>query len=203
MKNTISFKFEILFCNLDKFISCTCCTHIPKRSSNFNLQASWPFCYLESLMIVVDYSWPWVFLIFRSQLHELVCCYLSRIPLSMSCTLSKMLSFIGAFEDKHATAKLLKEEEEDGLRDLVRHTMFEKGQSKRIWGELYKVIDSSDVVVQVSVVTFCPCKKYSHSVKPSRHLWCFFFLKKKKWALIYLLILLFCTGVGCQGSNGY
>lgn len=27
--------------------------------------------------------------------------------------------------------------------------MFEKGQSKRIWGELYKVVDSSDVVVQV------------------------------------------------------
>ena len=27
--------------------------------------------------------------------------------------------------------------------------MFEKGQSKRIWGELYKVIDSSDVVIQV------------------------------------------------------
>nr|BAH57164.1 AT1G52980 [Arabidopsis thaliana] len=40
-------------------------------------------------------------------------------------------------------------EEEDGFRDLVRHTMFEKGQSKRIWGELYKVIDSSDVIVQV------------------------------------------------------
>ncbi|KAF2286014.1 hypothetical protein GH714_009693 [Hevea brasiliensis] len=39
--------------------------------------------------------------------------------------------------------------EVDGFRDLVRHTMFEKGQSKRIWGELYKVIDSSDVVVQV------------------------------------------------------
>ncbi|KAH9802775.1 nuclear/nucleolar GTPase 2 [Citrus sinensis] len=39
--------------------------------------------------------------------------------------------------------------EGDGFRDLVRHTMFEKGQSKRIWGELYKVIDSSDVVVQV------------------------------------------------------
>ncbi|XP_024527850.1 nuclear/nucleolar GTPase 2 [Selaginella moellendorffii] len=39
--------------------------------------------------------------------------------------------------------------ETDGLRDQVRHTMFEKGQSKRIWGELYKVIDSSDVVVQV------------------------------------------------------
>ena len=45
--------------------------------------------------------------------------------------------------------------EEDGLRDLVRHTMFEKGQSKRIWGELYKVIDSSDVVVQVSFCQVC------------------------------------------------
>ncbi|WVZ56939.1 hypothetical protein U9M48_007400 [Paspalum notatum var. saurae] len=54
-----------------------------------------------------------------------------------------------AFEQKFASSKLPKEEEEDGLRDLVRHTMFEKGQSKRIWGELYKVIDSSDVVVQV------------------------------------------------------
>ncbi|GAB2240680.1 hypothetical protein Droror1_Dr00021198 [Drosera rotundifolia] len=27
--------------------------------------------------------------------------------------------------------------------------MFEKGQSKRIWGELYKVLDSSDVAIQV------------------------------------------------------
>ena len=27
--------------------------------------------------------------------------------------------------------------------------LFDKGQSKRIWGELYKVVDSSDVVVQV------------------------------------------------------
>ncbi|KAI3466126.1 hypothetical protein Pfo_022789 [Paulownia fortunei] len=38
---------------------------------------------------------------------------------------------------------------EDGFRDLVRRAKFEKGLSKRIWGELYKVIDSSDVVVQV------------------------------------------------------
>lgn len=39
--------------------------------------------------------------------------------------------------------------DDDGQRDAVRHTMFDKGQSKRIWGELYKVIDSSDVVVEV------------------------------------------------------
>ncbi|KAG1361255.1 putative Nuclear/nucleolar GTPase 2 [Cocos nucifera] len=54
-----------------------------------------------------------------------------------------------AFEQKSAAWQSREEGEEDGLRDLVRHTMFEKGQSKRIWGELYKVVDSSDVVVQV------------------------------------------------------
>ncbi|KAK4403503.1 Nuclear/nucleolar GTPase 2 [Sesamum angolense] len=53
-----------------------------------------------------------------------------------------------AFEVKHG-ASTCAEGGEDGFRDLVRHTMFEKGQSKRIWGELYKVVDSSDVVVQV------------------------------------------------------
>ena len=32
---------------------------------------------------------------------------------------------------------------------LLKDALFDKGQSKRIWGELYKVLDSSDVVVQV------------------------------------------------------
>lgn len=41
------------------------------------------------------------------------------------------------------------DDNDDGFRQQARHSMFEKGQSKRIWGELYKVIDSSDVVVQV------------------------------------------------------
>ncbi|XP_062847408.1 nucleolar GTP-binding protein 2 [Trichomycterus rosablanca] len=39
--------------------------------------------------------------------------------------------------------------EDSGVRDEVREEIFKKGQSKRIWGELYKVIDSSDVVIQV------------------------------------------------------
>lgn len=34
----------------------------------------------------------------------------------------------------------------EGMRDRA----FEKGTSKRIWGELYKVLDSSDVVIQVT-----------------------------------------------------
>jgi hypothetical protein len=46
-------------------------------------------------------------------------------------------------------------EKDDGLRDQARHTMFDKGQSKRIWGELYKVVDSSDVVIQVPLSSLC------------------------------------------------
>ncbi|XP_012560955.2 uncharacterized protein LOC100211559 isoform X1 [Hydra vulgaris] len=34
-------------------------------------------------------------------------------------------------------------------KNEIRDRMFSKGQSKRIWNELYKVIDSSDVVIQV------------------------------------------------------
>ena len=48
------------------------------------------------------------------------------------------------------------EEEEDGVSTAARDKIFEKGQSKRIWGELYKVVDSSDVVVQV-----CACSELS------------------------------------------
>ena len=36
-----------------------------------------------------------------------------------------------------------------GARNAAREAVLGKGQSKRIWGELYKVVDSSDVVVQV------------------------------------------------------
>lgn len=60
---------------------------------------------------------------------------------------------VDVFEQKHDD-NAAEGGEADGFRDLVRHTMFEKGQSKRIWGELYKVVDSSDVVVQVSVSPF-------------------------------------------------
>ena len=40
-------------------------------------------------------------------------------------------------------------ETEDGVRPAARESLFAKGQSKRIWGELYKVVDSSDVIIQV------------------------------------------------------
>ena len=42
------------------------------------------------------------------------------------------------------------EEVFEGVSNSARDKIFEKGQSRRIWAELYKVIDSSDVVIQVS-----------------------------------------------------
>lgn len=37
----------------------------------------------------------------------------------------------------------------DDLKEATKARVFDKGQSRRIWGELFKVIDSSDVVIQV------------------------------------------------------
>ena len=39
--------------------------------------------------------------------------------------------------------------ETDGTQELNRNPLMNAGQSKRIWGELYKVLDSSDVIIQV------------------------------------------------------
>jgi len=46
--------------------------------------------------------------------------------------------------EKDSNIKLLED-----MKNEARLSMFDKGQSKRIWGELFKVIDSSDVIVQV------------------------------------------------------
>eukprot|EP00177_Eucheuma_denticulatum_P000986 GFKZ01001786.1.p1 GENE.GFKZ01001786.1~~GFKZ01001786.1.p1 ORF type:complete len:566 (+),score=95.66 GFKZ01001786.1:211-1908(+) len=37
----------------------------------------------------------------------------------------------------------------DDMKTADRERVFDKGQSRRIWGELHKVVDSSDVVIQV------------------------------------------------------
>lgn len=42
-----------------------------------------------------------------------------------------------------------RERPDDGVRAACPDPVFTKGQSHRIWGELYKVIDSSDVILQV------------------------------------------------------
>ncbi|XP_023438506.2 nucleolar GTP-binding protein 2 [Dasypus novemcinctus] len=66
--------------------------------------------------------------------------------------------------------------EDTGVRNEAQEEIYKKGQSKRIWGELYKVIDSSDVVVQVldardPIGTRSPhIETYLKKEKPWKHL---------------------------------
>ena len=58
-------------------------------------------------------------------------------------------------------------------KKLARENIFGAGQSKRIWNELYKVIDSSDVIIQVLDVrdplgTRCPMIE-NHIKKEKAH----------------------------------
>ncbi|CCK69767.1 putative GTPase NOG2 KNAG_0D00150 [Huiozyma naganishii CBS 8797] len=66
--------------------------------------------------------------------------------------------------------------EEDGWTQSAKEHIFSKGQSKRIWNELYKVIDSSDVVIHVldardPLGTRCKSvEEYMKKETPHKHL---------------------------------
>ncbi|XP_046812768.1 nucleolar GTP-binding protein 2 [Vespa crabro] len=66
--------------------------------------------------------------------------------------------------------------EDTGMRDMQRDWVMAAGQSKRIWNELYKVIDSSDVVLQVldardpMGTRSPPVEKYLKTEKAHKHL---------------------------------
>eukprot|EP01114_Cavostelium_apophysatum_P018823 TRINITY_DN590_c0_g1_i1.p1 TRINITY_DN590_c0_g1~~TRINITY_DN590_c0_g1_i1.p1 ORF type:complete len:656 (-),score=234.16 TRINITY_DN590_c0_g1_i1:175-2142(-) len=51
--------------------------------------------------------------------------------------------------DKYVQEKDRNIKKDEEFRPEKRDQVFEKGTSRRIWGELYKVIDSSDVIIQV------------------------------------------------------
>jgi nuclear GTP-binding protein len=65
---------------------------------------------------------------------------------------------------------------DEGLATTAKEPIFSKGQSKRIWNELYKVIDSSDVVIHVldardPLGTRCrSIEKYIREEAPHKHL---------------------------------
>jgi len=65
---------------------------------------------------------------------------------------------------------------EEDILTTAREPVFSKGQSKRIWNELYKVIDSSDVVIHVldardPLGTRCrSVEKYIREEAPHKHL---------------------------------
>ncbi|KAL9102377.1 MAG: hypothetical protein Q9163_002470 [Psora crenata] len=67
-------------------------------------------------------------------------------------------------------------EPEDVVMNMSQEPIFSKGQSKRIWNELYKVIDASDVVIHVldsrdPLGTRCrSVEKYIKEEAPHKHL---------------------------------
>lgn len=81
------------------------------------------------------------------------------------------------YEERREQAQLLSGEgNEDGTFAMAIEPVFDKGQSKRIWNELYKVIDSSDVVIHVldardPIGTRClSVEKYLRDEAPHKHL---------------------------------
>ncbi|KAI5804504.1 GTP-binding protein [Geopyxis carbonaria] len=79
-------------------------------------------------------------------------------------------------QDKLLSGQLGEEERAGGFIQEAREPVFSKGQSKRIWNELYKVIDSSDVVIHVvdardPLGTRCrSVEKYIKEEAPHKHL---------------------------------
>ena len=84
---------------------------------------------------------------------------------------AKILSGTSGLEEQAGEAA-----SEDAVMTTAREPVFSKGQSKRIWNELYKVIDSSDVVLHVldardPLGTRCrSIEKYIRDEAPHKHL---------------------------------
>lgn len=66
--------------------------------------------------------------------------------------------------------------DDGGVKDMPRDWVMAAGQSRRIWNELYKVVDSSDVILQIldardPMGTRSPyIEKYLKTEKPHKHL---------------------------------
>lgn len=84
---------------------------------------------------------------------------------------AKLLSGTSGVEEQAGEAA-----PEDAVLSKAQEPIFSKGQSKRIWNELYKVIDSSDVVIHVldardPLGTRCrSVEKYIKEEAPHKHL---------------------------------
>jgi len=89
----------------------------------------------------------------------------------------QLLETINSVNESYSDAKDLDLEREDtGEKTAPRDWIMAAGQSRRIWSELYKVIDSSDVVIMVLDVrdpqgTRCAhIENYLKKEKPHKHL---------------------------------
>lgn len=89
-------------------------------------------------------------------------------------TMSKAVEQCGEKYDVSKDVDRLRED--SGIKEGQRDWVFGAGMSKRIWNELYKVVDSSDVLLQVldardPMGTRCSyVEKYLREEKPHKHL---------------------------------
>lgn len=99
-----------------------------------------------------------------------------RPNISVKCMeeLTKMAEEKASNYSNEKDSNILRDDE--GVKDLPRDWVMAAGQSKRIWNELYKVVDSSDVLLQVldardPMGTRSPhLEKYLKTEKPYKHL---------------------------------
>lgn len=107
---------------------------------------------------------------------------------------------LGVYQDKQAlstTLGLMNTTDTDGWTQVAKDAIFHKGQSKRIWNELYKVIDSSDVIIQVldardPMGTRCE-KIEQHLRKESPHKHVIFVLNKCDLVPTWVAVSIFST----------
>ncbi|KAK0165306.1 hypothetical protein PV328_003832 [Microctonus aethiopoides] len=102
-----------------------------------------------------------------------------RPNLSVSCY-DEMQKLIEEKEEAYNKDKETKDYDlirpDTGMKDAPRDWVMAAGQSKRIWNELYKVIDSSDIILQILDArdpqgTRSPhVEKYLKTEKPHKHL---------------------------------
>ncbi|KAI3898224.1 hypothetical protein MKX03_017650 [Papaver bracteatum] len=73
----------------------------------------------------------------------------NKLSSNYNVILKQRLLPMSLLQDHQKKAPSVEGRQADGSSDLVRHSMFENGESKRIGDDLCKVIDSLDVIVQV------------------------------------------------------
>lgn len=79
----------------------------------------------------------------------------------MSSVSEKSIAYI----EKGTDDDLADMEDGEGTSSLRKDDLFSKGQSKRIWGELYKVMDCSDVILEIVDARNVPGTRCQHVEK--------------------------------------
>ena len=123
-------------------------------------------------------------------------------------TVDDLASSVTTSLDKYSEVKdpnLLANVSHEGVSDAVADPIFGAGQSKRIWNELYKVLDSSDVVIHVLDArdpngTRCkPVEKYLR--EEAKHKQLIFVLNKCDLVPTWVTVRVFCYVYAFVGGS--